>query len=299
MADRSPFNLALELYCALSTSTNVAPRVEMLTGTKKNIRAFNMSWGIFGAVEEEIRMVVDHLENVFETRWNQQPIFTGKINNQRAVVSPVGVGKARAAASAQYLIDHYSIQKVFLIGAAGALNPELKVGDVVIGQKSVQHDFDTGGKGALEEMKTPWFESDPVLTEAALQTGEEIGLKDRTRIGIILTGDQTIISSQKKAWLWNTFHGDCVEMEGAAIAHVCARNEVPFCLIRVITDFADENARTDFRRTFSELVQIPARIVLTLLGQMEIRAINERNLYTRLRRFLKRQSGSYLKAFRK
>lgn len=225
-----------------------------------------MIWGIFGAVEEEIRMFINHIENASRTRWNQQPIFSGQINNKDVVVAPVGVGKARAAASVQYLIDHHSIQKVFLIGAAGALNPELKAGDVVIGQKSVQHDFDTGGKGALEEMKTPWFESDPVLTEAVLQAGEKIGLKDRMRIGTILTGDQTIISSQKKAWLRKTFQGECVEMEGAAVAQVCAMNEVPFCLIRVITDFADENARSDFRRTFSKLVQIPARIVLTMLG---------------------------------
>jgi adenosylhomocysteine nucleosidase len=258
-----------------------------------------MIWGIFGAVEEEIWLVIDHLEKSLETRWDRQPIFTGSINNQGAVVSPLGVGKARAASSVQYLIDHYSIQKVFLIGAAGALNPELRVGDVVIGQKSVQHDFDAGGKGFLEDMKTPWFESDPVLTEAALQAGEKIGLKDRMRIGTILTGDQTIISSQKKAWLWKTFQGDCVEMEGAAVAHVCARNEVSFCLIRVITDFADENARSDFRRTFSELVQIPARIVLAILGQTEIRVIAERNLHMRLRRFLKRLSGSYLRAIRK
>ena len=258
-----------------------------------------MIWGIFGAFEQEILSVIDHLEKSFETRWNRQPIFTGSINNQGAVVSPIGVGKARAAASVQYLIDHYSIQKVFLIGAAGALNPELKAGDVVIGQKSVQHDFDAGGKGALEEMKTSWLESDPALTESALQAGEKIGLKDRMRLGTILTGDQTIISSEKKAWLWNTFQGDCVEMEGAAVAHVCSRNEVPFCLIRVITDFADENARSDFRRTFSELVQIPARIVLAMLGQKEIRGITERNFHTRLRRFLQRQPGRYLGAFRK
>jgi adenosylhomocysteine nucleosidase len=234
-----------------------------------------MIWGIFGAEEEEIRLVIDQLEDVIETRGNQQLIVTGKISNQRAVVSPVGVGKARAAASVQYLIDHYSIQKGFLIGAAGALNPELKTGDVVIGQKSIQHDYDAGGKGALEEMKTPWYESDPVLIEAILLAGEKIGLKDRMRLGTILTGDQAIVSSQKKAWLWKTFQGDCVEMEGAAVAHVCARNEVPFCLIRVITDFADENAHTDFRRTFSELVQIPARIVLALLGRMDIRGTAE------------------------
>jgi adenosylhomocysteine nucleosidase len=249
-----------------------------------------MTWAVLGAVEAEVWPVIDNLSQARETRWNDQAIFQGKIESQEAVVMPTGVGKVRTAASVQHLLDRFPIEAIIFTGAAGAINPEVKIGDVIIGEKTVQHDYDTGGKGLLEEMKTTWFEADPGLVALAVRAGQDTELGDRLRIGTILTGDQTIVDSRKRAWLRQTFRGDCVEMEGAAVASVCARNNVPFVLIRAITDFADENARTDFRQNRSQAAMNSAAVVLAMFGKTGHIRSRRRNLAYRVRRTLSRKA---------
>jgi adenosylhomocysteine nucleosidase len=249
-----------------------------------------MAWAVLGAVEAEVWLVIDNLSQARETRWNDQAIFQGRMGSQEAVVMPTGVGKVRAAASVQYLLDRFPIEAIIFTGAAGAINPEVKIGDVIIGEKTVQHDYDTGGRGVLEEMKTTWFEADPDLVALAAKASQDTELGDRVRIGTILTGDQGIVDSGKREWLRQTFQGDCVEMEGAAVASVCARNNVPFVLVRAITDLADENAQTDFRRNRSQAAMDAAMVVLAMFGKTSHIRSHSRNLAYRVRRFLSRKT---------
>jgi adenosylhomocysteine nucleosidase len=252
-----------------------------------------MAWGIMGAVEEEVWLIIDHLGQARESRWNEQALYKGRIEDRDVVVMPTGVGKAKTAASVQFLIDHFPIEAIVFTGVAGAVNPDLKVGDIVIGQKTAQHDFDIGGKGVLEDMRTPWFEADPRLVELAARAGQDLGLGDRVRIGAVLTGDQTIIDSQKRKWLWQTFQGDCVEMEGASVALVCCLNKVPFVLIRAITDLADENAREDFRRTMSQIAVDSASVALGMLGIYD-GEVRKRNFLFRVKRSLSRKAKALI-----
>lgn len=224
-----------------------------------------MTWGIAGAIEEEVRCIIDNLRQNSMSQWGRSLIHTGKIKNQDVVVMATGVGKIKTAASIQYLLDHSPIEAVIFAGMAGAVNPGVKVGDIVISQKIVQHDYDLGGKGIKEEMKTPWFEADPELIDLAVRASRELGFKERVRIGTVLTGDQTIADSKKREWLWGAFRGDCVEMEGAAVASVCSQNKLPFVVIRAITDLADENVRDDFQETMSKACTDAANIVLGML----------------------------------
>jgi adenosylhomocysteine nucleosidase len=226
-----------------------------------------MAWGILGAVEEEVWALIDNMTGKQEQRWNKRSIYSGRVGDREIVVMSTGVGKVSTAASVQYLIDHFPIECIVFSGVAGAVNPDLKVGDIVIGLKTIQHDFDIGGWKIFSQMKTPWFETDSRLVELAVRTGSIMGLGDRVKTGIILTGDQTIISSDQREWLRTTFGGDCVEMEGAAAALVSARNRTPFLLVRTITDFADENAREDFRSSMSQAARDSGRFVLGMLGK--------------------------------
>jgi adenosylhomocysteine nucleosidase len=249
-----------------------------------------MAWGIMGAVEEEVWLIVDNMSQVRESRWAERTIYQGKIEDRDVVAMPTGVGKARTAASVQFLLDHFPVEAIVFTGVAGAINPDLKIGDIVICQRTVQHDFDAGGKGILVDMRTPWFDADPGLVELAARASRDLGLGDRVRMGVVLTGDQTIIDSQKRKWLWQNFQGDCVEMEGAATALVCSLNEVPFVLIRAISDFADESAREDFRRTMSQAAIDSATLVLGMLGKSEGNRLFKRNLPFRAMRFLSRKA---------
>lgn len=253
-----------------------------------------MAWGIMGAVEEEVWLIIDNMSQARESRWNEQTLYQGTIKDQDVIVMPTGVGKAKTAASVQFLLDHFPIEAIIFTGVAGAINPDLKIGDIIICQKTAQHDFDIGGKGILEDMRTPWFEADPKLVELAARAGQDLELGDRVRIGAVLTGDQTIIDSQKRKWLWQTFQGDCVEMEGAAVALVCSLNKVPFVLIRAITDLADENAREDFGRTMSQAAIDSATIVLGMLGKFDGIKVFKRDFLFRVKRFLLRKAKALI-----
>jgi adenosylhomocysteine nucleosidase len=256
-----------------------------------------MLWGVVGAVEEEVWPVIDNLTEKRETRRNGKSIYEGKIENSPVVVTATGVGKIRTAASVQYLIDHFPLDAVIFTGVAGAINPELSLGDIVICRKAVQHDFNIGGGTAQDRMKTPWFEADPELVRNALKVGDRLGLQVKVRTGVVLTGDRAVVDSETRTWLWQTFHGDCVEMEGAAVAMVCSLNNVPFLLIRAISDYADEAAREDFRTAMSQAAVGSATLVLGLLGQFDgIRAFRRTFLF-RLRRFAARRMRSVIERF--
>lgn len=249
-----------------------------------------MTWGIASAFEEEVWAIIDNMRESTESRWRIRSLYTGKINDKDVVVMTTGVGKVRTAASIQYMLDHFPVEAVVFTGTAGAVNPDVKIGDVVISQRVVQHDFDIGGKGIVDEMRTPWFEADPELVDLAVRAGHDLGFGKRMHIGTVLTGDQTIAGSEKKEWLWEAFQGDCVEMESAAAASVCSYNDVPFVLIRAITDYADERAREDFRQTRSKACVDAASVVLGMLGIFNGKSVRRRNFFFRLKRFLSRKA---------
>jgi adenosylhomocysteine nucleosidase len=245
-----------------------------------------MTWGIAGAFEDEVWVVVDNLLSSTESRWRTRRLYTGKINGEDIVVMITGLGKVNTATSIQYLLNHYPVEKVIFAGVAGAVNPKVKIGDIVISRNAVQHDFDIGGKGIVEKMRTPRFGADPDLIEMALNACHDLGWEENVRVGTVLTGDQAIIESDKKRRLWEAFQGDCVEMEGAAAASVCSYNGVPFVLIRSITDNADETAREDCLRTRARACQDAARVVLGMLGIRKGDDVRQRNFCCRLKRQL-------------
>lgn len=251
-----------------------------------------MTWGILGAVEQEVWAIIDSMTQRRESRWKKRSIYQGRIQNSDVVVMATGVGKVAAAAAVQFLIDHFPLDCIIFTGVAGAINPEIRVGDIVVCQKAVQHDFDIGGNREFEKMKTPWFESHPKLVQMALHAGQMLKWGEKIKTGTVLTGDRTIISSQKKEWLWQTFHGDCVEMEGASVASVCSMNEIPFLLIRAITDKADENARNDFRKAMSGAMIHSATIVLGMLNEYGGIKVLKRNLVFRAKKKLLRKLKS-------
>ena len=245
-----------------------------------------MGWGILGAVNQEILAVIDNLTRRKKFPWKKRSVYQGKIGDSDVVVMATGVGKVAAAAAAQFVIDRFSVDCIVFTGVAGSVNPEIKVGDIVVCEKTVQHDFDMGGHGVFEKMGTPWFDSEPELVQLALQAGKTLGWVERIKTGILLTGDQAIISSPKREWLWEKFHGDCVDMEGASVAMVCSCNEIPFLIIRTITDRADENARADFRRTMSGAMFHSATMVLTMLNKGAKMKGCQRSLVSRVKKLL-------------
>ena len=146
--------------------------------------------------------------------------LVGELNGQKVVGVQAGIGKVSAAICAQVMIDRFSPDAIINVGVAGALNPELHVGDIVISKDAAQHDFDTcffgDSPGFISVINKIYFEADEKLKQAADQAAEALQIPHR--IGRIVTGDQFICHEEKKQWLIKQFQGDCTEMEGGAIA---------------------------------------------------------------------------------
>jgi adenosylhomocysteine nucleosidase len=224
-----------------------------------------MRVGVFAALKEEIDPLVELLEDVETSRWGRRFVRQGKLGGCEVVALAGGVGKVKAAACTQYLIDRFSIEALLCTGVAGAVNPKLTAGDVVVCQETLQHDFDPGDPKVLKRFRRRWLEADTKLTKLALETARGLGVADRCCTGKLLTGDQAIVSQEKRQWLWETFGADCVDMESAAVAEVCRLNDVPFVIVRAISDSAEEDGIAQFRENLARSARAAAEVAAGLV----------------------------------
>lgn len=176
--------------------------------------------------------------------------YIGRFEGKNLVLVKSGIGKVNAAICAQAMIDLYGVDYIIMMGVAGALNEELRVGDIVISTDAVQHDMDTSVLGdpigTIPRMAESYFKADEELVRLALLSAEEVAKDYRVMTGRIASGDQFICTKEAKAKIRKTVKGDCAEMEGAAVAHACWLNRIPFLIIRAISDTAEEAADISF-----------------------------------------------------
>jgi adenosylhomocysteine nucleosidase len=187
------------------------------------------------------------------------------------VLVKAGVGKVNAAMCAQLLIDDFDASAVICTGSAGALHDGLDIGDVIVAEDCVQHDVRVDFLG-LPPGQIPFtdhrfFASAPALVERAASVdlaGHDVVL------GRVCTGDTFIQDEARRNEIRDELGGDCVEMEGAAVGQVCTLNNVPFLLVRAISDRADGSSDVDFQDFLHEAAQSSARIVIHLLQDLPV-----------------------------
>lgn len=209
-----------------------------------------MPIGIIGAMDQEIEAFIGGLQDVQEERKAGITYYKGKFNNQDVVICKSGVGKVNASVCTQILIDQFNVSNVLFTGVAGALDPELNIGDIVISSDSMHHDMDAtalGFKlGEIPYSERYIFEADTKLIEIALHVSKSVIGDQKTIKGRILSGDQFIASRDKVEMLYKELNGSCTEMEGSAVAQVCDMNAIPFVIIRSMSDKADGSADVNF-----------------------------------------------------
>ena len=186
---------------------------------------------------QEIEKIMQYKENIKLYNLN---IIKGKINEYNIVLVEAGVGKVNAGRVTQILIDNFKIDAIINVGSAGSATDELNIGDIVIGKKLVQHDFDITAfghqKGYISNVGQ-FIESDDKLVLKMKQTIEKIEKDEfKIKIGTIASGDIFCTESKMREKIRNKFNADAIEMEGAAIAQVCKLDEIPFIVIRSISD---------------------------------------------------------------
>lgn len=239
--------------------------------------------GILGAMAQEIDEVKALLTNKTVVKIANREFVVGKINGIACVVAFSKWGKVAATITATLLIQEFGVTDLFFIGTAGALADGLKVGDIVISKRLVQHDLDARpiiSRFELPLLNRVYVDSNPELTELAgkavsslLEKGvahmvgeeavKEFNLAPTLYLGDIASGDQFINSDEKRQEILGLLPDVlCVEMEGAAVAQVCLEFGTPFTVIRTISDTADHNARVDFNKFIVEVANAYSREIV-------------------------------------
>lgn len=194
------------------------------------------------------------------------------------VLGQMGMGKVQAAMATQALLDRWEPAALIVTGTAGALSPDLRVGDVVVARAVRPHDvgahlpdgFQPTGVPTFDERGRPVYRralpADPDLVARALAVGAKLPF--RVLAGTIVSGDQAVLNGERRAWLRDAFDALAVEMEGAAVAQVAAAHGVPWVIVRGISDAGDVRINPDVLVRYAEEGAVEAwgrrlRVLLT------------------------------------
>lgn len=206
--------------------------------------------GIIGAMEEEVEQIVAAMEVEREEVKAQMTFRAGKLNGREVVIVRSGIGKVNAAVCTQILADDFGVDYVINTGIAGSLKPEIEIADVVISSDVLHHDMDATGfgyaPGQVPRMDTLSFPADERLVQLAKESCADAVPEIGVHIGRIVSGDQFISDRAVKEKITQNFDGFCTEMEGAAIAQAAYLNNIPFVILRAISDKSDDSATMDY-----------------------------------------------------
>lgn len=207
--------------------------------------------GIIGAMSIEVEQLKEKMTDISVTQRAGMTFFEGCLENLPVVVVVCGVGKVNAAMCVQVLCDCFDVTHIVNTGVAGSLCAELDIGDFVVGEKAIYHDFDCHilnphyVVGQVPGLAVRAFPANAQLVKFAFDAAESV-YAGHAKIGCVASGDQFVSQKEKKQKIIDDTQALCTEMEGAAIAHTAWRNGVPFVIIRAISDKADDSAQMDF-----------------------------------------------------
>lgn len=222
-----------------------------------------------GAMPEEVEPIVSQLENMTKTVYAANTYYEGTYHGQEVVVAYSKIGKVFAALTATVLLEKFGCDRLLFSGVAGAISDALKIGDLIIADKLCQHDLDITAFGhpyGYVPEGAVFVQSDEKLRNVARQVAESKGLK--LKEGTIATGDQFVADEERKAWIGKTFKADALEMEGASVAVVCDALNVPFFILRAISDSADMDASFNFDEFLESSAKISADFILSMVDEI-------------------------------
>jgi len=225
---------------------------------------------IMGAMPEEIEPIIEKLDNVQTMVYGANMYYEGSYHGREVVVAYSKIGKVFATLTATMLIEKFGCDTLLFSGVAGAINDELKIGDLIVAESLCQHDLDITAFGhpfgyvPEGEVCIP---TDEGLRNIAKEVAKQKGLT--LKEGVIATGDQFVANEERKNWIGDTFNADALEMEGASVAVVCNALKVPFFILRAISDSADMDASFNFDEFLESSAKISADLILGMVDALE------------------------------
>jgi adenosylhomocysteine nucleosidase len=196
-------------------------------------------FGIIAAMKVEIELLLGEMTEIRLEKHAGADFYSGKISGCEVVLAECGIGKVNAALHTQAMIDRFNAGMIINTGIAGGISPKLSRMSVVLSDRLTYHDVDRGQAFSVFPDEE-WFYADRGMVNIIS------GCAERHPYRVIATGDRFISSSEVKDRIYRELDALCVDMEGAAVAHVAHLNGIPFAVIRCISDMADEGAAFDF-----------------------------------------------------
>ncbi|MGN6866349.1 5'-methylthioadenosine/adenosylhomocysteine nucleosidase [Neisseria sp. P0020.S003] len=226
---------------------------------------------VVGAMEQEIELLRESMANVKHVSFGKFSAYEGELAGKRMVLVLSGIGKVNAAVSTSWVIHQFAPDCIINTGSAGGLGKGLKVGDVVIGETVAHHDVDVTAFGYVwgQVPQLPAaFASDENLIRQAEKAAQVFEGAAVTQ-GLIVSGDRFVHSSEGVAEIRSHFpEVKAVEMEAAAIAQTCHQLEVPFVIIRAVSDSADEKADIRFEEFLKTAAVSSAKMVTEIVKSL-------------------------------
>lgn len=243
--------------------------------------------GILGAFPPELVLLESEMSNKKDTVISQVRFIKGMLRGRQVVLAQTGVGKVNAAITTVLMIEHFKPREIVFSGIAGGVDPALEPGDLVIGTQVTYHDFgqlDDEGmhywatKNPFNQKENPVsFQCDPVLVSKAMLVSKTLRLAKVKRDngsfvpsiqkGIIVTGDVFVSSEKTTKRLLKDLGAAATEMEGAAIAQTCYQQNVPFLIIRSLSDKANQKAKADMDQFYDIAAHNAATLVMAVIAE--------------------------------
>ncbi len=206
--------------------------------------------GIIGAMEEEVAKLKECMDDVEVNKYAGMDFYKGKIDGCDIVVVRSGIGKVNAGICTQILADIFAPDMIINTGIAGSLKAEIDIGDIVLSTDTLQHDMDAMAfgypLGQIPRMDVLAFPADERMISVAKECCEKVNPDIKVFTGRVVSGDQFIADRNTKNRISENFGGYCTEMEGAAIGQAAYLNNIPYLVIRAISDKADDSASVDY-----------------------------------------------------
>lgn len=223
--------------------------------------------GIIGALQKEVDALKAHMQEVKEVSLFEHTFYEGKINNHEVVLALSGVGKVAASMTTTLLLTNYEIEYVLNIGTAGGMDKNQNTLDIVISNHVIQHDFDTSPVDGISGIGLV-FQSSNQLAEAVRNAFNATHIDAKMYIGDIVSGDR-FVSEEKEILRINKLFPTAIacEMEAGAIAQVCTKLNVPFIVVRSLSDIVHhDNSAIDFMENLEKTSKRSAEMVAVLLN---------------------------------
>ena len=228
-----------------------------------------MTLGIIGAMQMEIENLKPSIKNPVLETISGATFIKGQINGIDVVAAVSGIGKVFAAVCTEIMVLHFGVDHIINIGVAGTLVKDLKVLDVAVAESAVQHDMNTSALGdpvgLISGINVVNFESDKKLTQIVCDVLKDKGINYQT--GVIASGDMFVDTDKQRDRIRQTFNAIACEMEGGSIAHVCYINNVPFTLIRSISD--GDGSAMDYNTFAGKAAEQSISIVLDVIKRLK------------------------------